>query len=607
MIRWQTEGGAPLSPAEIEANWRHLQAMTSGNLVATSPVIGAVGDGVTSDATALQRALTLQKPLYLPATASGEYYIGSTIRPPDGGNIHLEAVPRTVTLTGPKDGIPFGKASGANTAVKRITLRGLDIDGKHVRGSWPYSTASSNYGIRTLFSITADSNVEDTEVVIDNCHFKNFMTFPFQLWHFKRVIIIGCKFTRCKDPGFLFCQNVFLICNTVEYSADNGLSASRGCKGVVAIGNIVRDCEIAGLWVAGYTPSAITSSTLTVTGTYTAMGAVTVTSSDSSFWNKQYLNTYFTITKGSDTVTVKITSITSFTVATGYAVQAVPAALQGAASDSWVHAPGTGPCDITAIGNFIEGCDTGIRGTGALCAAAINGNTIRRSGYCADSEVATTGLVATGSNSMTVADGSIFAQNDWIIVRPKSSLDPYFIAKISSKAGNVLTLDRNAPRTYVLEPVHLCHQITSSGVAILITGEDESGVHQYAEGIVITGNVIQDFYKSAVRFGSTSTGSVRHAMVHSNSCMQPGLLGDSAARGVVELYEYAAKPSEFVTIKDNTSDDTAAQMFRAFVRGTSARAWKFKDNLAPSVTNSIKVFNADNANADITATNDYTT
>ncbi len=602
-IYTRTEKGTALTRLEVDANWLELRALTDSRINIKSPTYNATGDGTTDDASAFQAAVTAQIPIFLPP---GTYKIGSTVRVPTTGFLDITAIPGTVTIICPKDVIPFGKASGATTSVSRILLDGIIFDGDHARGTtWPYSTATSNYGMLIAFSITANPNTDDTEVLIRNCVFKDFQSYPFQVWHFKRVEFSRNKISRCKDPGFLFCQNVVAVENVVEWSSDNGFSVSRGCKNIICCNNVIKDSEIAGIWVAGYTPSTITSSTITITGTYTAGGAVTLTSNNASQWNYQYLNTYVAVTKGSDVAVVKITAISSFTVATGIAVAAVPAGLQNAASDSWVHAPGTGPAAITVTGNTIVGADTGVRGTAAARHCNVSGNTILRSGYVADSEVYSLGSIITGTNSLVVADGSKFAQNDWVIIDPPNSLDDYFIAKVSSKASNTLTLDRNAPVTYSNEPVRLCHQLSGSGAGIWFTGDVRAGVHQFTENLKISANLIVDYYISGVSLGSLTTGSPRRVSINGNDFWQPGLLGSASTRGVIRVNEYTGKAAAYITARENNTDDSS-QFFRAFVRGTAARTFQVKNNYAPNVSAVIKVYDADNGDADITASNDYT-
>lgn len=589
--------GTRLTKNQGAENFRHLEALDASVKSIKSPDFGAAGDGVTDDAAAFQAAVTAQVPIFLPP---GDYVIGSTVRVPDSGFLDLRAIPGTVTITSPQDVIPFGKASGATTSVARIALEGINFNGEHERGTtWPYSTATSNYGMLLCFSITANPGNDDAEVVIRNCAFYDFQSYPFQVWHFRRVEVSGCYFTRCKDPGFLFCQNVIFNNNMIEWGADNGVSISRGCKNFTATGNVIRDCEIAGIWVAGYTPTAVTSSTLTITGTYTQGGAVTVTSSNASFWNYQYLNTYFLVEKSGNTVVVKITAISSFTVATGIAVQAVPAALQGAASDSWEHAPGTGPESFTVTGNTIVGCDTGVRGTAAARRGNVSGNTIIRPGFVADSQVYSLGSIITGTTSLEVADASAFAANDWIIIDPPTSLDGYFIAKISSIASNTLTLDRNAPVTYSNEVVRLVHRM-SAAAGVHVTGEDEK-LHQFADSIKINGNVVVDYYKHGVLLGSTSTGSVKRISITGNDFWCPGSVQDTSTHGVIRLNEYSAQASSYIIVRDNNTDDTS-QFFAAYVRGTTSRTFDVRNNYHPNITlpaNIIAVYDADNANADI--------
>lgn len=593
-----------LSHVELDENFKELRSLTGGRISVTGPDYAAVGDGIADDYAAIQAAVTAQQPIFMPP---GTYYLSATVRPPINGFIDITAIPGTVTIKCAKDIAAFGKPAGADSAAGNLRLVGLIFDGEHARGTtWPYSNATSNYKMPYAFQIPANSNTADTECIIRSCVFRDFMTFPLQVFHYKRVECTKNKFTRCKDPGFLFCQHVVFSENVVEWSSDNGVSISRGCKNIICNNNVIRDSQIAGIWVAGFTPSANVANTLTITGTYTFGGAVTVTASSSTQWNMQYLNTYVLAVKGSDSVVIKITAISSFTVATGVAVSAVPASLQNAATDSWTHSPATGPAAFTAVGNTIVGSDAGIRATTAARHGVITGNTVLRSGYCADSEVYSTGTISTGTNSLVVADGSVFAQNDWVIIDPVNSLDDYFVAKISSKSTNTLTLDRNAPVTYVSEVVRRCHQLTGHGFGVWIEG-DHDGVHQFVENIKISDNLVSDYLTSGVYAGGQSTGSPRRVSIIDNDFWQPGNLQVAGTRGVVRVNEYTGKAASYIMVRGNNSDDND-QFFLAYVRGTTARIFQVKENFHPNITGAdiILVLDADNANADISGLNDYT-
>lgn len=157
--------------------------------------------------------------------------------------------------------VPTGSFSGS---TENVTFSNFRVDGGIVsppdgvfdreqdRQPNPAGYLSSFLNIRgDLFPGEGNNGVVDRirleNVTIDNC-----MGLPLLIQGARNVEMTGCRVHRCKDIGFTFCEGVRFTDNRVTWSADNGVSLSRGCTQVVCVGNTVEGSYYAGIHLGGF-------------------------------------------------------------------------------------------------------------------------------------------------------------------------------------------------------------------------------------------------------------------------------------------------------------------------------------------------------------------
>jgi hypothetical protein len=558
-----------------------------------------------ADSTRIQSAVTAQKRIII---ASSSCKLDVAVKIPNGGILDLECTnPAGVTFTADQDVQMFTRDTATfQTYVKGVRLRGKCIfDGEHERTSFPYSTIAGTYGALAFGLLAADPDATDSFVDIEGAEFRRFASIPYQFINFARASVRNTKFWKTKDPGYVSVRNVVHSDNVHEWSADNCVSVSRGTLRATITGNIFRECEIAGAWVSGYNVAG--SGTLTANGTYTFGGTVTVTASVSSF-TPAWKNNVVTLYDGSSNYgVVKLTAITSGTVATGIVLVAIPAGLQNIASASWYQAPQIGAADWTISNNVIVGAyEASIHAAIGAKRGTVANNVILRSGMIADSEIATTGTIAASSTSLALATGggADFADNDWVIVQPENSLQDYFIAKVSSGGGtDTLTLDRASPRAYVSETVRLLHMQGTTGYGLYATGNNIP-THEYGGSFTAIGNRIEDFRTTAFYLGHSTNGSVKKVSIVDNDMFQPSAANLAGAYESVRVAEAGSTEAQDIIVERNRTDYSAV-FFRGQQRGTTLRRWVVKDNYSPNVgaTNILVATDLNNAGATVTGYN----
>ena len=567
---------------------------------------GAVDDGVADDTAAIQAAINAGKPVFMP---SGEYLVSSVLRTVANVSFSLIGNPGSVTIkaTGGLSSIIAGPlAFGASTDY--IFIQGIKFDGQHIRTTFPYSTIAGTFGATTALSFNANPDVDDSSFVVDNCEIIRTTSLPLIVDHYKKAAVTCSKFIRTKDPGFRFCQNVLWDGNLTRFGADNGVSVSRGCTKVAIANSIFEDVEVAGIWVSGFNVTGTGTFTLTG-GAYTAGSTLTMTAAGGASLSLKDKDVLFTLyDSGLNECTVKVTSLTSSSEATVVALDAVPAGLQAIASNSWKYAPHGGVDTFTVSNCIVDGAlSAGFHGGIAPSSGIVSGCVFQRSGYIADSEVYSTGSVVSGSNQLVLEDATGFAALSWIVVKPKTGLQPKFVAKISSVAGNTLTLDRNAPDSYVAETVYLCHYTDIEGWGAYITGNG-TGSNDYAENIHLEGCSFISGRGIDVYLGNSTLTPIRNIIVSSCTFVDPYNLKKSTAEGLVgniRIAEPISYPISNVVIQNNTSDLALASgkaFVTAYVRGTTRRSLIVRDNYLSNGSDAyhVYVFDIDNANADIT-------
>jgi hypothetical protein len=473
---------------------------------------GAVGDGATDESAAFLAAANTGKPIFVP---TGEYDIGDGVLIPSGQDLILigdEA--GQVVIKGNQDFNGFKNTS--STPVGRVIVKNITFDGGVTRTTFPYadSIPLNPRGFRSGISLFGDKT--DSIVLIESCVFRNFSSLPFLLSYFAHALVTNCQFIRTFDPGFRWCRKIIFSNNLTEFSADNGVSISRGCKHVTVTGNIFKDCEESGVWLSGY--GVALTGNVTLTGSYTAGSVVTLTAASANF-DSSMIGGYITLINGTDEATVKITETPSSTVANGIAVNAVPASLQAVATGTWNLSPAFGVDGATITGNLIIGClETGVRGDIAARNFVVNGNTFLRAGWTADSEVATTGTVLSGSSSLVLTDPTDFEIGDFLILETNDSYRDYHIGAITNLVGSTATISPAPTASYIAEVVRKLHVEDGSvdtGNFIVIAGSATGVPDKTAGNVIINSNLMVDAAGSGIVLGG-SNGPVSKVTVSGN-------------------------------------------------------------------------------------------
>lgn len=105
-----------------------------------------------------------------------------------------------------------------------------------------------------------------TNVTVTGCTFLGLKELPVFLSGIRgRTTFRDNHVERCLDSGFTFCEAVDASHNRVIYSADNGLSLSRGNYSVTAVGNHITGSWFSGLWIGGWPASPSGSFTIPAT------------------------------------------------------------------------------------------------------------------------------------------------------------------------------------------------------------------------------------------------------------------------------------------------------------------------------------------------------
>lgn len=98
-------------------------------------------------------------------------------------------------------------------------------------------------------------------VIIENCHFWGLPSLPVIFAGVDGSAVFRDNFVfRCLDVGFTYNESVICTGNRVEWSADNGISLSRGNDRVLATSNNIYGSYFNGIWATGYTPGTVEGS-----------------------------------------------------------------------------------------------------------------------------------------------------------------------------------------------------------------------------------------------------------------------------------------------------------------------------------------------------------
>lgn len=590
--------------------------------VVTPEMFGALGQpegyaGPNYDDPAWQIAINAQRPI---KAMSPTYCFNAAPIVPSKGIFWV-----TSGLAGIKPAI-YGTIShsfafGFVDYVQWVHIENMCLDGGRARiHGFPYSVNTlDSYTFVAFIDFHADINDPTTGAEILNCVFQNTHVYSWHLTMFHHCRALGNSYVRTADHGFIACVDVVEDDTSTEFCSDNGTSISRGCQRVRVNNFYVKDCELAGFWFAGFNTTG--SGTLTITGTYSVLGVVSVVASFASQFDQSDVDTFVTAFGAGatpDSCIIKITAVADGQHATGSVITVVPSDLQATPSTSWQNAPSLGVCDLVATNLIIIGAyANAIDGVTGPKHINIGNAIIRRTGIIADSEVVTTASIAKGASTATCASstGGSFPAGSWIIFDPPTSYQDYFIAKVSVQSGDALTLVDasgvavSAPRTYAIEIMRLAHRQTgATGCPINITGSTV-GQHNYGEEVDLHDMIISDFVGIGARLGNSGNGSVRGIKLNEIKFLQPGLIQDPTIgtslirmeeyRDTVAGVDYPSDDFRFTNI--HTDKNVTTAFIKFFQRGTTPRRVVLGPNYVPNVSNYFTAVDQNNSNADCTA------
>lgn len=560
---------------------------------------GADPTGVADSSTAYTLAMSARGEV---VPTPGTYHLKASARIPVNGVFRIRAMRGNVTFTGDKDVVLFTRTPGSS--VRGIHLTGLAFDGQHIRNQRPYRDyQNDSYGFPTAFGLEADPYDPESFVRIENCHFRRIASLPFSVSHFKDVTMTESSFFKTKDPGFRYNRNVRILGGMSEWSADNGLSVSRGNLNVTIAGFTVKDATSDGIFVSGWNTTGATSISLTVTGTTYATGdSVQVFASASGAFAPADVETLMHVRDpgGTGSGVMRITGYTSSQQVAAVVIQPIPAAIQNVATNLWAVSPHNGPLNFSLTNCVIVGAN--VRGVAAMLGSGkgvITGLTVLRTGMVADSEKVTKGSIAAGSTQLTVLDPAIFTAGAGVILDPKNSMQDYFVARINSISGNVLTLSRAAPMGYGLEDARHC-TLSSVGAAIALGG-NMVGWNTYAEQIKVADCVLLDYRSYAIDINSDDAGSVRSSEFIDNRMGNPS--GMSTKDIDIYIRESTGMPMSDLFFESNRSLSTLGRFIVVEQHSGARRSIFVSDNKSPYLTtaNHFKAYNLDAASADISS------
>jgi len=482
----------------------------------------AVADGVTDCRQAIIDLLDhCNANSKIPFLPPGTYYLSDSIKPTNGTKLILRGAHRDlVTIKCAAGKIPFycDQTIGVDNRITGADIEGITFDGGHVRDAafYPYGSDPGSSIIQALNLRAAKGAGDKVNIRIANCRFKDINGLPFWIADADgSVDVLYNEFTRTKDLGILYCNNVTVVGNVVRFSADNGMSISRSNQNIYIAYNHITDCANSGIFVGGINSTG-SGASLTLTGASYAVGATLTMAASAAKFGTEDQGIDFTLRSGTDRAIVRVVSVESSTSATVVAKLAVPATLQAISTADWARGPVSGAQAGGVYGNVIEGASQyGIYLSSGCKDLTISGNTIRRTGITADSETYTGCTMLAGSTTLAL-DSAILANNDWFVVIPDYTSEDYFISKANS-GGTTTTIVANVapPQSLIKERVYRAYRRTAA-YGILAVGRYESAtILEFAENLEIFGNTIVDSVTGGIRIGSDS-GAVRKSSVFKN-------------------------------------------------------------------------------------------
>ncbi|GAA1742435.1 right-handed parallel beta-helix repeat-containing protein [Microbacterium paludicola] len=196
--------------------------------------------------------------------------------------------PRLVAFAGnagalDADGEPIGDQDGADITIRGITFdgglaNGGDLDaapfydfnangdriesgtGAFARTERAFKgSADARDGVMRAVYVMGDrdpassSELRFTNVSVENVRLRGIEDLPIYLRGVRGLAAVDDSYAyRCLDIGFTYCENVRFSRNRIEYSADNGVSISRGNRNVTCSGNIIVKSFYFGIHLGGF-------------------------------------------------------------------------------------------------------------------------------------------------------------------------------------------------------------------------------------------------------------------------------------------------------------------------------------------------------------------
>jgi hypothetical protein len=181
------------------------------------------------------------------------------------------------------DGEPLGDQDGADLTIRGMTFDGglangpeldaapfydFDAGGKRIAsGTGRFARthrafagpANAREGLLRAVYVVGDQDpsastaLAFTNIAIENVRLVGIEDLPVYLRGVRGLASVDDSYAyRCLDIGFTHCENVRFDRNRIEYSADNGVSISRGNRNVTCSGNIIVKSFYFGIHLGGF-------------------------------------------------------------------------------------------------------------------------------------------------------------------------------------------------------------------------------------------------------------------------------------------------------------------------------------------------------------------
>jgi len=274
---------------------QELDSAINGNDYASFSMLSTLGSGIfvdrsagTTDAARIKAAIESAITFGIGHVrfAPRPYDVRETVVIPPCSGLVLDGVPGRTVLknfgTGEYSRL-FHIAPPVGETVENVRFRGLTFDGgitnleqlgtqraRQIGGSPAAGSPTITWGPRFNTAILAQGDLALQEnssspdplppvngvvrdIRVESCAFIGTFSLPVFFQGVRgKTLVEGSSFLRCLDPGFVYCENAEFSRNVSYYSADNGVSLSRGCVVAKAINNEFYSPWFNGVWVAGF-------------------------------------------------------------------------------------------------------------------------------------------------------------------------------------------------------------------------------------------------------------------------------------------------------------------------------------------------------------------